>query len=74
MPGTEVTRYRCGCSRVGWDWTLCEDCSSRIGDYGTCLQCSGPANEQWAHPDLPGESYCSRECAGRAAYEARHAR
>lgn len=73
MPDTNTTRYvyACGCTvSPEGDWTLCPDCSARIGTYGTCLQCGGPADEQWAHPWLPGETYCSRACAGKAAYDA----
>lgn len=59
--------YVCGCVRTGSDWQLCDDCSSRIGVYGTCPECSGPANEQWISSAVPITEFCSGGCADRAA-------
>lgn len=60
--------YACGCVAIDLThWHLCDDCASRIGTYGTCLGCEGPANEQWVTSALPDEVFCSQACAERSA-------
>lgn len=60
--------YACGCVlHADQAWTLCADCAARIGIFGTCLSCSGPANGQWVASCLPDETFCSRDCAEHQA-------
>lgn len=63
--------YACGCIRhADQTWTLCADCSSRIGTHGTCLVCGGAANETWIANGDTALSGCSQECATQAAIDA----
>ncbi len=60
--------YACGCVVEDDVWDLCPDCAARIGRHGTCLGCGGPADEQWVHADLPEDTFCTADCAARAAW------
>jgi len=70
MPTTSAYHYACGCvCYPDWTWNLCDDCSSRIGAYGTCLQCGDPADERWVSSEVPDETFCSERCAVAATHD-----
>jgi hypothetical protein len=63
--------YTCGCLRhADQTWTLCDECSSRIGILGTCPGCGGAQNEDWVTSYVPEQMFCSAGCAELAAWYA----